>query len=107
MNLYLLESITLVLTYLGRANARVLLVDGNGIGFENPYTATRIIAAPTMNCPVKGVPNKMVLQAVDVTTETPVAIPFNTLSAYLITAATSNPPPACNHTKTHTHPVKP
>ena len=34
-------------------------------------------------------------------------MPFNTLSAYLITAATNNPPAACSATITHAHPVNP
>ena len=81
--------------HLGRVNARLLEeAPGIGNGFEKPYTDTKIITAPTMNCPVSGVENRRVLQAVDVTTDTPVAIPLSTLSAYLITAATSKPPPA-------------
>ena len=72
-----------------------------GTGFEKKYTDSKIVNAPTANCPVIGVPNKTVDTPVAKQTLTAVANPFRTLSAYLITAATNSPPPACSKTKTH------
>jgi hypothetical protein len=73
----------------------------------NKYTAPKIKVAPVVNCVDSGVPKSSMLATVATTTLTPVANPLRTLSAYLMTAATNNPPPACNATKIHTHPVKP
>ena len=46
------------------------------IGLEKKKTEARMRAAPTVNCPLNGVPNKIVETAVAKQTETPVASPL-------------------------------
>mmetsp|Transcript_27621 Transcript_27621/g.77390 ORF Transcript_27621/g.77390 Transcript_27621/m.77390 type:complete len:99 (-) Transcript_27621:948-1244(-) len=82
--------------YLGRRD-RISVAPGRLaflMGLEKKYTLVRMKIAPKENCPLNGVPKKTVEAAVATHTDTPVANPFNTLSAYLMTAATKRPPPA-------------
>ena len=58
--------------------------DGKLIGLLNTYTEMRMRNAPSENCGVSGVWNRIVDRAVAKTTETPVAKPFRTLSAYCV-----------------------
>ena len=74
---------------------------------EKNQTADKMRAAPKTNCRPRGVAKSNMDKADDKTTDTPVAKPFSTLSAYLMTAATSKPPPACNKNRVHVQPLKP
>ena len=65
-----------------------------GHGSEKYQTEIKMTVAPSKNSRPSGVANNSMLNVELNTTLTPVAKPLSTLSAYLITAATSKPPPA-------------
>mmetsp|Transcript_12222 Transcript_12222/g.33623 ORF Transcript_12222/g.33623 Transcript_12222/m.33623 type:complete len:114 (-) Transcript_12222:5-346(-) len=69
-----------------------------GSGFEKKYTDAMISVAPTKKPPVSFIPMNSMLNAVANSTLNPVASPFMTLSAYLITDATTSPPTASHTT---------